>query len=78
MLPRRISEAIGEVGANKFPAVFLRWISRAASLECLTLVNLYIVRWKTSTGLWTGLDWTGLFFFRGFIFFEGRGVILLF
>ena len=29
---------------SKFPAVFLRWISRAASLECPTLVNLYIMR----------------------------------
>ena len=29
---------------SKFTAVFLRWISRAASLECPTLVNLYIER----------------------------------
>ena len=35
-------------------------------------------RWKTRTGVWTGLDWTG--FFRGVIFFEGGGggVVLFF
>ena len=29
---------------SEFTAVFLRWISRAASLECPALVNLYIER----------------------------------
>ena len=29
---------------SEFKAVFLRWISRAASLECPTLVNLKIER----------------------------------
>ena len=42
MLPRRNLEAIGVVGASEFTAVFLRWISQAASLESPTLVNLYI------------------------------------
>ena len=42
VLPRRNLEAIGVVGASEFTAVFLRWISQAASLESPTLVNLYI------------------------------------
>ena len=29
---------------SEFTAVFLRWISRAASLECPALVKLYIER----------------------------------
>ena len=43
-----------------------------------------MARWKSWTGLWTGLDWTGLFFGggrgRGIFFLEGGGggVVLFF
>ena len=32
---------------------------------------------ENQTGLWTGLDWTGLFF-RRVIFFSGRGDCIIF